>query len=97
MLNEAELNALREIERTLSADDPSLAAKLKSARVGRSVRRERLARDLIITLALLLALVCMISGQVGAGLVAALFAAVVLVLRCRRFRPRWPRRRAGGA
>lgn len=97
MLSEAEQNALREIEQTISADDPSLAHLLRSARLGRSMRRERLARDLISVLALVLALVCMVFGQVGAGLVAALFALLAIVWRCWRFPPRrrprrWPPR-----
>jgi type VI protein secretion system component VasF len=92
MLNEAERNVLLEIERAISAEDPSLAALLESAWLGRSSRRERLARDVIIIFAALLALVCVMFAQPGAGLVAALFAGLAALLRCRRFPPSLRRR-----
>lgn len=85
MLSEREQQALGEIERTISVTDPRLAALLRSTRTGRRVHWARLAHDLVIVVSVLSAILCIAVAQVGAGLIALLFAAVVLAVRQLRF------------
>jgi Protein of unknown function (DUF3040) len=84
MLNEHERRALREIELTVASDDPALAA-LFSPRSDRARYWQRLAYDLVAALSIVLGLVCIPLGQVGAGFVALVFAALVISIRRRRF------------
>ena len=84
MLSEHERRALREIEQSVAAHDPAFAAML-SPRSNRVIRRMRLAHDVVAGLAIVLALVCLPLGQIGAGLASLLFAGVVIALRRQRF------------
>jgi Protein of unknown function (DUF3040) len=84
MLSEHERRALREIELTVASDDPAFAALL-SLRSTHANRAMRLAYDLVAGLSIALVLVCMPLGQVGAGFVALVFAALVILVRRRRF------------
>ncbi|WP_084210531.1 DUF3040 domain-containing protein [Pseudonocardia acaciae] len=101
VLSEREQQALDEIERGISSDDPRLAAALRRSRVSRQAWWTRLVHDMVIVFSAMLAILCVVLGQVGAGFVAGLFAAVVVVVRRRRFparagsprrRPSWLRR-----
>jgi hypothetical protein len=84
MLSEHERRALREIEQSVAAHDPTFAAML-SPRSNRFVQRMRLAHDLVAGLAIALALICIPLGEIGAGLASLVFAAVVIVMRRQRF------------
>jgi hypothetical protein len=84
MLSDNERKALREIELRAASDDPAFAAML-SPKSNRAVRRMRLAYDVVAAVAIVLALVCIPLGQVGPGLVALAFGALVIALRRRRF------------
>ena len=92
MLSEREAQALRRIEQQLSADDPELAVLMTRTLPLRPSRTRRLVHNLVIGVALVLALLCMALGDVGAGLLAASFAGVVLALR-RSWGRRWISRR----
>lgn len=99
VLSEREQQALREIERAISADDPRLASALRRSRTSTSAWWMRLAHDAVAALAVLLAVLCIALGEVGPGFASGLFAVVVIVVRRRRFPPRairrlWPRRQA---
>jgi hypothetical protein len=85
MLSEREQQALGEIERTISTTDPRLAALLRSSRAGQRLDWARLAHDLVIVVSVLSAVLCIVVAEVGAALIALLFAAVVLAVRWRRF------------
>jgi hypothetical protein len=87
MLTEREQRTLREIELRLSADAPDLAAKMRDRRTRQPVHGVRLAHDLVAVVAALSAIGCFAVGVIGAGLVAALFAAVVVQVRVLRFPP----------
>jgi hypothetical protein len=100
MLSEPEQRALQQIERSMATSDPDLAALLSVPPAPRRGRRaRRLAYDAVFALSVLLGLPCLFLGQIGAGLGALLFAAVVLQARRMRFGrvtpPRDRRRRPG--
>ncbi|HEY1972331.1 MAG TPA: DUF3040 domain-containing protein [Pseudonocardia sp.] len=84
MLSDDERRALRDIELTVSAEDPGFAALL-SPRTSRVIRRVRFAYDAVAGFSILLALVCLPLGQLSGGFEALLFAALVIALRRRRF------------
>jgi Protein of unknown function (DUF3040) len=88
MLTEREQRTLREIERGLSADAPDLVATMRARRLRRPTQGVRLTYDAVAVIAALSAIACFVLGVVGAGLVAALFAAAVVQVRCLRFPPR---------
>jgi Protein of unknown function (DUF3040) len=85
MLSRREGEALREIERMLSADGPGLEVLLRTQRTDRWWRRVRRVHDLVIAISVLLAVLCLALGQIGAGLVSVVFAAAVVQLRYWRF------------
>ncbi|HEY2204894.1 MAG TPA: DUF3040 domain-containing protein [Pseudonocardia sp.] len=90
MLSEREARMLREIEERLTRCDPGLAAVMAELSPATSRRAPRRAEILIIVSASLLATVCMVLAQVGAGLVTALFAVgVFAVRRASRWRTGW--------
>lgn len=93
MLSEREQQALREIERAISTDDPRLASALRRTKLSTSAWWTRLAHDAVAALAVILAVLCVALGEVGPGFAAGLFAAVVIAIRRRRFPPRAGRRR----
>lgn len=80
-MSEREAHALRQIEQQLSSDDPKLVALMARKLPARPWLVRRFVQNLIIVVAALLATLCIALGDVGAGLAAALFACVVLVLR----------------
>lgn len=84
MLSEHERRALREIELTVASADPAFAALL-SPRSNRAIRRQRIVYDVVAALSVVLAMVCIPLGQVGPGLVALVFAILVVSVRRRRF------------
>ena len=89
MLSERERQALVEIEQSIAASDPRLAAMLSTSR-GRQRERvawSRLAHDLVMTLAIVSAVLCVALGEGSAGMVAAIFAVVVLMARRVKFPP----------
>lgn len=99
VLSEREQQALREIERAISTDDPRLASALRRSRLSTSAWWTRLVHDAVAVFAALLAVLCVVLGEVGPGFAAGLFAAIVFTVRRRRFPPRtarrlWPRRQA---
>lgn len=87
MLTEREQRTLREIELRLSADAPDLAAKMRDRRTRQPMQGVRLAHDVVAVIAALSAIGCFAVGVIGGGLVAALFAAVVVQVRVLRFPP----------
>lgn len=94
MLSERERQALDEIERTISRSDPRLAQMLGRARTDRVARRYRWAHDVVAVVAMLSGVLCLCLGQIGAGLTAVAFAAIVVLVRRARFAP--PERPASG-
>ncbi|HEY3688834.1 MAG TPA: DUF3040 domain-containing protein [Pseudonocardiaceae bacterium] len=96
MLSERERQTLREIEQQFLNEDPKLAAALRRSLPGGRSSAARRAHDVVIGLAVLLALVCFATMQATAlpGVAAALFAGVVGYLRWQRFGFR-PNRRSG--
>lgn len=88
MLSDWERRALGEIARHLTEEDPAFAAAMSPARP-----LSRYTHDVIVVIAALLATVCLALTSVGPGLVAALFAATVFVVRRVRFPPRTRQRR----
>ena len=85
MLSEPERQALREIERELSAEAPELAARLVKDLPRRPSRGDRLAHDAVAILAAVLAILCFALDVFLAGLVSTLFALDVLLIRYLRF------------
>ena len=85
MLTEREQRTLREIELRLSADAPDLAAKMRDRRTRQPMQGVRLTHDVVAVIAALSAIGCFALGVIGGGLVAALFAAVVVQVRVLRF------------
>jgi uncharacterized membrane protein YoaK (UPF0700 family) len=77
VLSERESKALRRIEQQLAVDDPGLAATLSPALPGRPARWPQR----LITATLLLAVLCLAVGAVGAGLATALFAGALIWAR----------------
>lgn len=58
MLSEAELNALREIEQRTAGHDPRFAAEMAAGLTARRYLSTRRGYDLVIALALALAVLC---------------------------------------
>lgn len=85
MLSRREGEALREIERRLSADNPGLDVFLRTQRTDRWWRRARRVHNVLIVVSLVLALVCLALGQIGPGLASGGFAAGVFLVRDWRF------------
>lgn len=85
MLSESERRALDEIELTLASNDPSFAQMLGDPATSRASRRARLVYDAVAVFSMLLGVGCVALGQIGAGLVAMIFAAVVVMARRARF------------
>ncbi|GAA5173044.1 hypothetical protein GCM10023321_73820 [Pseudonocardia eucalypti] len=85
MLSERERQVLGEIERTVTASDPALASLLGASRPPRAFNWNRIAYDAVTVLAVLSAMLCIALGAFGAGMVATLFAMVVLSVRRLRF------------
>jgi Protein of unknown function (DUF3040) len=85
MLSEPEQRVLHEIERTIVASDPGLASLLTTRRASGTGRGARIAHDAVFVLAGMLGLLCLALGAIGSGMVALLFAAVVLEVRRARF------------
>jgi len=85
MLSEPEQRVLHEIERTIVASDPGLATLLTARRAGGPGRGARIAYDVVWVLSALLGVLCLVLGQIGPGLGAVVFAALVLELRRMRF------------
>jgi hypothetical protein len=85
MLSEPEQRVLHEIEQTLAASDPGLASLLSTRRAGGPGRVARVAHDVVFVLAAVSGLLCLVLGQIGSGMVALLFAVVVLEVRRARF------------
>jgi hypothetical protein len=85
MLSEPERQALREIERELSAEAPELAARMVKNLPRRPSRADRLAHDVVAVLAAVLAILCFALDVFVAGLVSTLFALDVLLVRYLRF------------
>jgi hypothetical protein len=85
MLSEPEQRVLHEIEQTLVASDPGLASLLTTRRAGGPGRVARAAHDVVFVLAAVLGLLCLVLGQIGSGMVALLFAVLVLEVRRARF------------
>src|SRR5918992_5702651 len=81
MLSNWEARALRSIEQGLHADDPGFAAKMARISSGRPSLLPRLLRAVLIAMAVLLASVCMVVVEAGAGLAAVLFVWSVFGLR----------------
>lgn len=94
MLSEPEQRVLHEIERTIAETDPGLATLL-SARSRGCGRGARVAHDLVCAFSALLGMLCLVLGQVGPGLAAVVFAAMVLEARRLRFPPRQRRCKPG--
>jgi hypothetical protein len=87
MLSEREAMALRDIARRLSADDPGFAARMLRTLPRRPPRGLRLVQDLVITVALVLAVIYIALAEVGSAFALALFACVVFGLWRARSRP----------
>jgi hypothetical protein len=88
MLSERERQTLLEIEQQFLNEDPKLAAAMRRSLPGHRPRVARQVYDLVIVLAVLLAVVCFVTAQARAvsGEVAAVLLAVVAIyLRCERF------------
>ncbi|MCU1653421.1 MAG: hypothetical protein QOI50_5054 [Pseudonocardiales bacterium] len=85
MLSEPEQRVLHEIEQTLVASDPGLASLLANRRAGEPGRVARVVHDVVFVVAAVLGLLCLVLGQIGSGMVALLFAVLVLEVRRARF------------
>ncbi|HEX4247377.1 MAG TPA: DUF3040 domain-containing protein [Pseudonocardia sp.] len=85
MLSEPEQRVLHEIERTIVASDPELASLLTTRKDAGTGRGLKIAHDAVFVLSAMLGLLCLALGQIGSGMVALLFAAVVLEVRRARF------------
>jgi len=85
MLSEPERQALREIERELSAEAPELAVRLVKDLPRQPSHAVRLAHDVVAVLAVVLAILCFALDVFVAGMVSALFAMDVLLVRYLRF------------
>jgi len=72
---------LRQIELGLSTQDPGFAEFMAWESWPYAWRRRRLVELILIVGSVLLAAVCILLAQVGAGLIAALLAIVVFALR----------------
>lgn len=88
MLSRREGEALREIERTLAADDPGLEVLLRTQRTDCWRRRARRLQNVLIVVSVVLALLCLALGQICAGLASGGFAAGVFFVRDWRFAAR---------
>jgi Protein of unknown function (DUF3040) len=93
MLSEPEQRLLHEIERTIAATDPRLATLLSAPRRHARRRALKIVHDVVCVMSLALGLLCLVLGEVGSGLAAVVFAALVLQTRRMRFPPT-PRPRA---
>jgi hypothetical protein len=85
MLSEPEQRVLHEIERTIVASDPGLASLLTTRKTSGTGRGVKIAHDAVFALSAMLGLLCLALGAIGSGMVALLFAAVVLEVRRTRF------------
>ncbi|WP_028927770.1 DUF3040 domain-containing protein [Pseudonocardia acaciae] len=88
MLSERERRTLREIEERLAEEDQRFAEVMNRPLTGRASRWLRYGYDATIVLAGLLAVTCLAvtpGRTAGAGVVAALLAVGVFILRRRRF------------
>jgi hypothetical protein len=81
VLSEREAQMLQEIEQRLYLYDPGFVALMARESWGWSGRTWRRAQYAVIVLATVLAATCIVLSQVGPGLVAGLFAAVVFAVR----------------
>jgi hypothetical protein len=81
MLSEREVQMLRQIELGLSTQDPGFAEFMAWESWPNARRGRRLLELIVLLGSVLLATVCMLLAQVGAGLIAALLAVAVFVLR----------------
>jgi DUF3040 family protein len=81
MLSSWEARALRSIEQGLHTDDPGFAAMTARISSGRPSLLPGLLRAVVIAVAVLLASVCMVVVESGAGLVAVLFVCFMFGLR----------------
>jgi hypothetical protein len=88
MSTEREREALCEIEKRLSAEDPRLAAFMARDMSTSSFRTRKRIQDLILVLAALLATLCIALSEPAAGLAAGLFAGAVFAIRHLRGRTR---------
>ena len=94
MLSEREIHALRQIEQSIRADAPDLAGSLTRMEPDQGWSRRR--HDAVVVLSALSALLCIVVGAPGSGMIALMLcAAVVCVRRWRfpqqRFLPHLPR------
>jgi hypothetical protein len=89
MLSEREQQALEEIEHGLCAEAPEFAHRMRHPS-GRPVRDSRLAHHAVVVVAALAAVVCLVAGAWLAGIVAALFAMDILLVRHLRSARRSP-------
>jgi hypothetical protein len=81
MLSEREVRLLRQIELGLSTQDPGFAEFMAWESWPKAPWGRRVLDLLVVLGSALLATVCMLLAQVGAGLIAALFAVAVFALR----------------
>lgn len=85
MLSDSERRALDEIELTLASNDPGFAQMLGNPATSRVSRRARLVYNALAVFSVLLGVGCVVLGQVGAGLIALIFAVAVVQVRRARF------------
>lgn len=96
MLSERDLRTLRDIEQQPAAEDRQFAAVMSRPMTDRTYRRARLCHDIVIVLALVLAVVCFAlyaNHTLDAAIASTLLAATTISLRSRRF----PYRQRGGS
>jgi hypothetical protein len=87
MSTEREREALCEIEKRLSAENPRLAAFMARDMSTSSFRARKRIQDIMLVVAALLATLCIALSEPAAGLVAGLFAGAVFAIRqCGRAR-----------
>ena len=82
MLNEREIHALRQIERSMQTEAPDLAVALTRMEPDRSWSRRR--HDAVVVLSALSGLLCLVVGAPGSALAA--FTLCVAVVYVRRWR-----------
>jgi hypothetical protein len=88
MLSNWERRALEDIARHLAEEDPAFAAAMS-----RAFPLSKHTHDVTVVIAALLATLCLALTAVGPGLVAALFAATVFLVRRVQFPVRTGQRR----
>jgi hypothetical protein len=81
VLSEREARLLREIEQRLRLYDPGFVALMARQSIGWSDKTWRRVQNAVIALSAVLATTCVVLSQVGAGMVAGLFASLVFAIR----------------